>query len=163
MKYPKRIYGTNEDRFWAKVDKRLGMDACWEWLGYRDVAGYGRVRRNVENFAHRCAWHFTNGPIPEGRKVLHRCDNRPCCNPAHHFLGNQLDNMRDCRDKARLGPRKGFANGRCKMTPELLTAIHRRLRETSGKNQYEIAAEFGLGQSHVSRIWSGRVWKEFQK
>ncbi len=162
MIYPPRVQGTPEERFWSKVDKQ-SEEACWEWLGFRDSAGYGRVRRNVENFAHRCAWHYTNGPIPKGLKVLHRCDNRPCCNPAHHWLGTQLDNMRDCRDKGRLGRRKGFDNGRCKLSPESLQSIRTRLSENAGKNQYGIAKEFGLAQSHVSRIWLGHAWVSEEK
>ena len=86
---------------------------CWEWQLGRDSVGYGRMKvsmgsrdafRNVSS--HRYAWELWEGPIPHGMNVLHRCDNRRCCNPAHLFLGTQQENMLDMYAKGR-GP-KGY-------------------------------------------------------
>jgi hypothetical protein len=92
------------DRFWPKVDKR-GEDECWEWQGSRS-RGYGRIliggAKGRPYQAHRIAWELTVGHrLPDSIMVLHRCDNPPCVNPAHLFLGTQLDNMRDCAAKGR--------------------------------------------------------------
>lgn len=97
--------GSREQRFWAKTD-RTGPTGCWEWTRQRlnspGVLNYGVVwwdggtRR-----AHRVAWQVTNGPIPDGMWVLHRCDNPPCIRPEHLFLGDHDLNMADKVAKGR--------------------------------------------------------------
>ena len=93
-----------DERFWAKVD-RASSDACWPWLATHGRFGYGEFKvggrsgRSVK--AHRVAWELTHGPISDGLFVLHRCDNPPCCNPGHLFLGTHADNMRDMAQKGR--------------------------------------------------------------
>ena len=78
---------------------------CWEWRGSLTKQGYGQVtRRDMKPkgwMAHRLAWVLAYGPIPKGLWVLHKCDNRPCINPLHLFLGTQSDNVRDCVAKGR--------------------------------------------------------------
>ena len=84
--------------FWEKVDKHA-EGGCWVWTGTRQVFGYGISLRY--RLAHRVSWEIANGPIPDGLWVLHRCDNPPCVNPAHLFLGTQTENMRDMTAKGR--------------------------------------------------------------
>lgn len=90
------------ERFWEKV---VRGDRCWAWAAYRGPAGYGiitdRSRRVRTVQAHRLSWEIHNGPIPEGLCVLHRCDNPPCTNPAHLFLGTHADNAQDKASKGR--------------------------------------------------------------
>lgn len=78
---------------------------CWEFTGYRMPNGYGKIglgsREDGNDLAHRVAWRLANGPIPAGMDICHRCDNPPCCNPAHLFLGTRLDNMSDMSRKGR--------------------------------------------------------------
>ena len=86
-------------RFWDRVDK---SGDCWPWIGSRQVNGYGHVRsQNRSLYAHRVAWTLANGPIPPGLWVLHRCDNPPCVNPSHLFLGTARDNTLDSIAKGR--------------------------------------------------------------
>jgi HNH endonuclease len=75
---------------------------CWEWSGARDRYGYGKLRRDTVYWkAHRLAWTLEHGPIPDGMYVCHHCDNPPCVNPAHLFLGTSRDNQLDRVAKGR--------------------------------------------------------------
>ncbi len=95
--------------FWSHVDSSGGTDACWPWKAYRQKSGYGlyymgyRHDHNGKHImAHRLAWQYANNqPIPGGQMICHRCDNPPCCNPAHLFLGDQFANMQDASTKGR--------------------------------------------------------------
>jgi hypothetical protein len=82
---------TVADRFWPKVDRR-GPDECWPWTGaYIRKGGYGAFNCGPPTYrvtqAQRVAWELTNGPTTDSLFVLQECGNRPCCNPAHLFLG----------------------------------------------------------------------------
>lgn len=77
---------------------------CMVWPGSRISTGYGNLLYEGEWWlAHRLAWTLKHGPIPDGLNVLHRCDNPPCCNTDHLFLGTQSDNGRDMAAKDRWG------------------------------------------------------------
>ena len=90
-----------EERFWTKVERRADGE-CWPWTARCDDAGYGsfKVARRLVK-AHRIAWELTHGMIGDGLHVCHHCDNPPCCNPAHLFVGTRSDNMRDMAAKGR--------------------------------------------------------------
>lgn len=89
----------SERKFWS-MTKQSGE--CLEWRGARVGDGYGQLRWDGKRvLAHRLAWQNKNGQIPDGLNVLHRCDNPPCVNPAHLFLGTHQENMRDRDAKGR--------------------------------------------------------------
>jgi hypothetical protein len=89
-------------RFWHKVDRSNGADGCWNWtVGGHDF-GYGEFiigGRKVRS--HRWSYELAHGPIPQGLFVCHKCDNPKCCNPAHLFLGEAIDNILDMKSKGR--------------------------------------------------------------
>jgi hypothetical protein len=93
------------------------VSICTPHEGYTNPDGYGEVNATFEGvhykMAHRLAWAKANGPIPEGLKVLHRCDNPPCVNVEHLFLGTHLDNMADMTAKRRHRAHKQDACGKC--------------------------------------------------
>lgn len=95
-----------EQRFWAKVD-RGEPDECWEWQGNRDLNGYGRIWVDGRSpRASRVAWELENGcAFPAGMLACHTCDNPPCVNPRHIFVGTYRDNQRDASAKKRNDPR----------------------------------------------------------
>lgn len=84
-------------------------------MAAKDPKGYGRVMirdNGGTELSHRIAWILVNGPVPpETPCVLHACDNPPCCNPAHLFLGTNDDNVADMVAKGRQahGPTLGSA------------------------------------------------------
>lgn len=99
-------FTSNVSRFWAKV-QRDGPDECWPWFGEKNNQGYGRFilwhgRSRTRILTHRLSLQLAGAAVPDDAKVLHRCDNPPCVNPAHLRVGTQSDNMRDALKKGRL-------------------------------------------------------------
>lgn len=92
------------DRFWGYVD-RGAFDQCWLWTRAKDSCGYGNFRIGGRSghvyLAHRISYALAHGTTPTDKSVLHSCDTPACVNPAHLWLGTQLDNMRDCAAKGR--------------------------------------------------------------
>lgn len=152
---------TLEERFWAKVDRTGGPDACWEWRGARKPRGYGNlVSSGRYTSSHRTAYELAHGPIPDGMCVMHRCDNPPCCNPGHLHLGTHADNMAEMvtrgRSKGAIGPRPDWAGERNRNS-KLSTADVASLRAAlaSGETGRSVAARFGISPAQVSRIKNG--------
>lgn len=93
-------------RFLSFVDK---TDDCWLWNGKRNKAGYGRFSFNRDNLymaAHRSSFTLFKGEISEGLLICHSCDNPPCVNPDHLWMGTPKDNSQDCIKKGRFVGRK---------------------------------------------------------
>lgn len=98
-------------RFWEKVNKAT-LTGCWEWVGAKRYFGHGNFWLNRKNIgSHQASWLINRGPIPKGACVLHACDNPPCVNPEHLFLGSLSDNSRDCIRKGRFKPHGRPMNG----------------------------------------------------
>jgi hypothetical protein len=137
------------ERFWAKVDIG-GPDECWPWTAGTYRKGYGQFNAGPPwhpNHAHRYAWIYTYGD-PGELHVLHSCDNPPCCNPAHLFLGTNADNMADKVAKGRQRTRT--------LTAEQVAEIDRL--DASGLSRTEIAKRLNLHPSTVSRRLTG-TWR----
>jgi hypothetical protein len=148
-------------RFWAKVDK---SGDCWLWTGATNNRGYGMLDVVVDGrsrrlLAHRVAWELENGPIPSGRHVCHDCptgDNPLCVR--HLWLGDRASNMRDMAEKDRVS--HGRRNPRAVLTPEAVRDM--RQRHASGVTQRQLAREFGVTPSAVSRAVGGQNWARVQ-
>lgn len=142
---PKR---NSVETFWSRVIK---SDHCWEFTGRRDDAGYGHITiAGIKGtLAHRISWTLTNGEIPSGMDVLHKCDNPPCCNPDHLFLGTALDNAVDMVVKGRFASRLG--------SQDVLTI--RALFSRKIKTLTELAKMFNMRCSSVKRIVEHERWR----
>jgi hypothetical protein len=145
------------ERFWEKVDRR-GRDECWPWKASTCGLGYGHIDNGGRAvLSHRLAWRFANGPIPKGLLVCHHCDNPPCCNPAHLFLGTKVDNGLDMSRKGRQHrvSLPGEINPRAKLTEEKVASI-RRL--AGGLSHVDIAHLFGVDRSTIWGIVNREYW-----
>lgn len=130
---------------------------CHLWLGATLRRGYGNLYWDGKpGQAHRLAWALKNGPIPAGMVVCHKCDNPPCCNPDHLFLGTMADNVadRDAKGRGRWVGAKGERQAGAKLTDEQVLAIRsdRRLLR-------EIAADYGICFQRVSAIRNRTSWR----
>jgi hypothetical protein len=166
------LHPSPEERFWAKVAKG-GTEECWEWQGSRNEHGYGSfgVRNRCTKGAHRVSWEIAHGDIPEGVEVCHRCDNPPCCNPGHLFLGTHADNMGDCKAKGRTARHVGDALAHCperrargerqglaKLTWEDARAIRSRFA-IGGVTKKALAIEYGVNPSTLADVISEKTWR----
>jgi hypothetical protein len=150
-------------RLWARVVKADEPDGCWDWTGYRDPNGYGRIyARNTGRsqckpvLTHRLAWEMTHGAIAEGLSVLHACDNPGCVRPSHLFLGTRADNAKDAKRKGR--HTHGARVPGAKLTDAGVIFARRRYAE-GGITQKALAAMLGVAQGTMADILNGRRWK----
>ena len=141
-------------RFWAKVDK---SSDCWKWLAGGN-SGYGSFwLNNKQQRAHRVSWTIHNGPIPDGLCVLHYCDNPPCVNPAHLFLGSTIENNIDRDNKGRTARQKGELHGGVKLTEiEVVEIRHRYI--VGGITQQELGDKYGVTRPNIGYIVNRKSW-----
>lgn len=146
--------GSIEDRFEAKVE--FAANSCWLWLASDNGKGYGLISTNEsrQDKAHRVSYKLYRGPIPEGLQVLHTCDKPYCVNPAHLFLGTNLDNVKDKMQKGRTQLVNGTYSGMCKLSDIEVIQIQEQIDEGT-LSLREIAECFNVGTSTVHRIKMG--------
>lgn len=142
---------TLEQRFWAKVDK---SGDCWIWTGCRSQLGYGQISGYR---AHRVSWQLAHGmdSIPAGMFVCHKCDNPPCVNPAHLFLGTARDNNADRARKGRGVYLRGPAHHQAVKN---LDADKVRAILSDPRPRRAVARVFGISPGTVSRIRRKEHW-----
>lgn len=145
-------------RFWAKVDKSAGPDACWLWKAGKNADGYGDFWDGRTRAAHRVAWLIEHGSEAGAACVCHRCDNPPCVNPAHLFLGTHADNVADkvAKGRASGGSLRGEGNGRAKLDASKVVALLSDRAE--GASYAVLGAKYGISKSQVFSVVSGRSW-----
>jgi len=159
------------EKFWSRV-RRGAPNDCWEWQGSKTSGGYGNLTwHGVPVQAHRVAYFLARGGISPAthfrqagaakryrRFVLHKCDNRPCCNPDHLFLGSMRTNQLDAYAKGRkVQPKSQHANA--KLSAEQVRDI--RWRYDIGQNtQQQLATEFGVSQRAISLVVRRETYKD---
>jgi len=145
------MYVSSPKRFWSKVIVG-GLDECWPYTGKSTSGkGYGKFAAGGKSVrAHRYAWKISNGPIPKDKIVLHKCDNRRCCNLNHLYLGTYSDNMSD-----RAQRNSDNQGGR---VSKLTLNDVRDIRQLSERNvsKYEIASIYKVSLQYIYMLISGQ-------
>lgn len=150
---------------WSKVDKK-GEDECWNWLGYKNKGGYGRVQINDwQYYAHRVIYNlaFPNvinirAPKETDEKgfLLHTCDNPSCCNPKHLWVGTHRENM---EDKVKKNRQKKFPNDtgpRCKLTMAQANEI--REKRENGVSARQLAQDYKISLPSIKTLLAGKSY-----
>jgi hypothetical protein len=150
-------------RFWATVDRSAGPDGCWPWMGhccprtqYGDIpARYAGGKRSS---AHRMAWKLHNSCDPDKLSVLHKCDFRRCCNPAHLFLGTARTNLYDAWRKGRaLVCAPGEDHPKAKLTESVV----RQIREGT-EDAAALAKRHGVTVGTIRSARRGATWRHLE-
>ena len=151
---------TLQERFWKKVNKDGPVHPihgpCWIWIaGTSNEDGYGAFQ---EGAAHRFSWTLHNSAIPEGMCVLHRCDNPPCVNPAHLFLGDNSANVADRMRKGR--GYKGESAPQAILTEADVLEIRRRIIKGHPVHGMKpMSREFGVSPGTIKAAIIRKSWK----
>lgn len=144
-----RIYPRLDPFTRYVVDQESG---CWIWQGARS-RGYGSLRPFFgETLAHRLFAKHHKGPIHPKMEVCHRCDNPPCVNPDHLFLGTKSDNQKDCEAKGRR-ERRGEHNPCAVLNPKQVKQIW-----SDPRSQQKIADDYGVHRTTITLIKLGKKW-----
>lgn len=147
-----------EQKFMA-LAKQGKPDECWIWPAAKTPLGYGVLRHpnyGPLEYTHRIAWRILRPDKPIGSLcVLHRCDNPPCWNPSHLFLGTKGDNQSDMAKKGRSA--RGEKAGRHILTEKTVLEIRRQ--HCVGTTNRQIASRMKLKYDTVKAVTNRRSWK----
>jgi hypothetical protein len=142
-----KIVRKMNKNFWAKVDKK-GENECWNYLGYLNKFGYGITSYKGESFkAHRLAYILKNGNIPNGLVIMHKCDNRRCCNPSHLLAGTQVDNIMDMIKKGR----NAHPTHPSKLSPKTMESIRSNFKGKYGEKFY-LSKKYNVSPTTITKI-----------
>lgn len=145
------------DRFWKKVKKK-NPDQCWNWTSYISASGQGQfwIGKKVIP-AHRYSFLLARGKIPTGKLVYRTCGNKRCVNPGHMATGKHKDLVGLMVEKGRIS--SGARHPRSVFQAKDVRKI-RKLYSDKGWKIGDIARDFGVHSSTISKIISRKTWKD---
>lgn len=156
---PAKLNLSRQDiaRFWDYVNA-TDCDSCWLWNGSVTPQGYGRFMVNGKRLpAHRIAAFLIMGTFPGPTLVLHKCDNRPCCNPKHLFLGTSDENMADMVSKGRSA--HGEKNKGAVLSSKDVLMIRSIWSLPKHPPSSVLAIQFKVSETAILRIVNNKTWK----
>jgi hypothetical protein len=154
----KKLSPTEIYRFFQKVARSDGPNACWPWKGKPSENGYGIFTFKGKSYkAHRIAYYLEYAHIKTELMVLHKCDVRLCCNPAHLYQGHAKQNTQDAVRRGRHTRMYGEQNGKAKLTKSQVKAIRKRYRQ-GGVTQKSLARDYGVSETTIFYVCSGERW-----
>lgn len=141
--------------------RKVAESGCWEWTGARppSLKGYGVMtvkdgsRFKAQRVHRLAAVAWLGIDVTDERCVLHHCDNPPCFNPEHLYVGTRLENAHDRENRGRGRQVYGEAHPRTKITSGQVSELRRLSSE--GVTQMALSKHFGISQPQVSRILVG--------
>jgi len=152
-------YGNLEERLKKYIAVGKPKE-CWPWIGAlngtaKNYNNYGRLNLSGGRriLAHRLMYEIAFGAIPEGMVVCHRCDNPPCCNPSHLFIGTSSDNSKDAYDKGRI-KLHGEHNPFRKLTAEAVRDIL-----NSSASFVELGKRYNVHPDTIGRVKHRKTWR----
>ena len=134
-------------------------NGCWEYQGALTSRGYGNIRVDGTNYlAHRYSYIVHIGEIPKGMLVCHSCDNPPCCNPAHLWLGTQSENMKDMVKKGRTNLLYGEDATSAKLTEREVLEM-RELFKSGHFTSVDLSRIYGVGIRTARDAVNRKTWR----
>lgn len=144
-------------RFWDKVD-RGNPDECWEWTASTNIHGYGQIwveDLGRQQTASRVSYQLEYGDVPEDKVVCHTCDNPPCVNPNHLFVGSYSENFQDVSDKGNYPDRRGTNSKDAGLTEQEVKEI----RNDNKRTYREMAKDYDTNMCTIGEIVRGESYQ----
>lgn len=147
-----------------KKKTKINANGCWEWQGYKGPKGYGQTGwKYIVWSTHRLFYHLFIGPIPDGLLVCHKCDNPPCCNPEHLFLGTPMQNSTDAVMKKRIQYGESRPNAKLTESQALEILRVRALKPKGHWGAIQLAEKFNVTRKAVENVADRKSWKHLTR
>jgi hypothetical protein len=161
-----------KNRFWSKVN--ITQDGqCWNWNASINRSGYGQFWLDDKmRLAHRIAFAIYNNDLSiiyntknyhkcnnTFKCILHKCDNKKCCNPNHLFIGTNADNIKDKINKNRQQHMRGSSNGYSKLKENDILEIRKNYIPRKNGGMIFLAKKYNVSTTNICDIIKRKTWK----